>query len=347
MKIDMSYLVKTMQELIETPSPVGYYEQMKPVLENLAAQLGYEVRYNNRSTAYIALEGEDPSKTVCVSTHADTLGMMVRGINSDGTLRTRPVGGINYVSIEGENVTVHTRSGHTYTGLVVCKHHSSHAYEDAKTMERNENTSFVLLDAEVKNPQDVRALGIRNGDYIFVQPRFTLTDNGYIKSRFIDNKAAMACAFATMKYLAENQKKPKYNTLFAFPFYEEVGSGGAYVPKEVSEIVAVDIAILGEDADGSEQSVTIFAKDASVPYDYDLTNHLIALAEKAECDYAVDVFFRYGSDASQAFKSANDVRAAAFGTGTYSSHGVERTHLKGVENTARLLLAYVLGECNI
>lgn len=61
MKIDMSYLVKTMQELIETPSPVGYYEQMKPVLESLAAQLGYAVRYNNRSTAYIALEGEDTS----------------------------------------------------------------------------------------------------------------------------------------------------------------------------------------------------------------------------------------------------------------------------------------------
>lgn len=344
MKIDMSYLVKTMQELIETPSPVGYYEQMKPAIERMASQLGYAVTYDNRNTAYITVAGEDTSKTVCVSAHADTLGMMVRGVNSDGTLRTRPLGGINYTSIEGENVTVHTRSGKNYTGLVVCKHHSSHAYEDAKTMERNENTSFVLLDAEVKNSQDVRAMGIRNGDYIFVEPRFTLTPGGYIKCRNIDNKAAMACSFAALKYLAENKRKPKCNTVFAFPFYEEVGSGGAYVPEEISEIVAVDIAILGPDADGSEQSVTIFAKDASIPYDYDLTNCLIAAAEKAECDYAVDVFYRYGSDASQAFKSANNVRAAAFGMGTYSSHGVERTHLKGVENTARLLLAYVLGE---
>lgn len=344
MKIDIKFLTDTMQRLIETPSPVGYYEKMKPLIEEYAAAFGYSVTYDNRNTAYITVAGEDTSKTVCISTHADTLGLMVRGINSDGTLRVRALGGVNFANIEGENVTVYTRGGKAYTGILICAHHSSHAYDDAKTMERNENTVFVLLDEPVKNSRDVRALGIRNGDYVAIEPRFTVTQSGYIKSRFIDNKAAMACSLTTLKLLADNGLKPEYNTVFAFPFYEEIGFGGVYVPDEISEYVAVDIAILGPDSDGSETAVTICAKDASMPYDYDLTNRLVAAAERVGCDYAVDLFYRYGSDASQAIKGGNNLHAAAFGMGVYSSHGVERTHVDGIENTVRLIVAYVLGE---
>ena len=342
MKIDTSFLIDTMRRLIQTPSPVGYYAETKPLLEEYAKNLGYPIAYDNRDTAYISVIGEDKSKTVCVSAHADTLGFMVRGVNADGTLRLRAVGGINFANVEGENVTVHTRSGKKYTGMLVCAHHSAHAYDDAKTMERNENTVFVLLDENVKNAEGTRGLGIKNGDYVSIDPRFTVTENGYIKSRFIDNKAAMACSLSALKFLADHNVKPKYNTVFAFSFYEEIGFGGIYVPSEISEYVAVDIAILGLDADGSEQKVTICAKDASMPYDYDLTNRLIAAAERCGADYAVDLFYRYGSDASQAIKGGNNVRAAAFGMGVYSSHGVERTHMDGIENTARLMLAYLL-----
>ena len=81
-----------------------------------------------------------------------------------------------------------------------------------------------------------------------------------------------------------------------------------------------------------------------MPYDYDLTNRLIDAAERVGCDYAVDLFYRYGSDAGQAIKGGNNVRAAAFGMAVYASHGVERAHLRGIEHTARLMLAYVLGE---
>jgi putative aminopeptidase FrvX len=269
---------------------------------------------------------------------------MVRGINGDGTLRIRALGGINYSNVEGENVTVHTRSGKTYTGMLTCTHHSSHAYDDAASMPRNENTVNVLLDEVVKSAGDVKALGIGHGDYISIDPRFTVTESGYIKSRFIDDKASVACCFAAIKYLSENNLKPCYNTVFAITVYEEIGLGGVCVPAEISEYLAVDIAILGPDSDGSEQKVSICAKDASLPYDYDLTGRLIDAAEKAECDYAVDLFYRYGSDAGAAIRSGNNLRAALIGMGVYASHGVERTHLKGVENTAKLLLAYLLEE---
>ena len=344
MKIDLSYLLKTMQALIDTPSPTGYYVKIKPVLEKIAEELGYTVSYDHRDTAYIKVEGTDPSKTVCVSSHADTLGFMVRAINGDGTLRIRALGGINYANVEGDNVTVHTRDGRTYTGMLACAHHSSHAFDDAASMARNENTVHVLLDEQVNSADAVRTLGICHGDYVSIDPRFTVTDKGFIKSRFIDDKASVACVLTALKYMKEKGLKPKYNTVFAITMYEEIGLGGVRVPEEISEYLAVDIAILGPDSDGSEQKVSICAKDASLPYDYDFTGRLIEAAKKAECDYAVDLFYRYGSDAGAAIRAGNNLRAALIGMGVYASHGVERTHITGVENTAKLVLAYLLGE---
>lgn len=342
MRIDMDYFLNCFRDLVNTPSPVGYYTLLNPVIEKYAASFGYEVTYDRRGTPYITLEGRDNSKTVLVGAHSDTIGMVVRRIDSDGMIRVRPLGGMNFASAEGETVTVHTREGKHYTGLLACQSHSVHVFDDARSLERNENTMIVILDQKISSKADVQALGIRNGDFISVDPRCQVTENGYLKSRFIDDKAAMASCFTMLKYLAEKGLRPKYRTLLAFPYNEEIGFGGTYVPEEVSEYVAVDIGLIGPDYDGDEYKVSICAKDAAAPYDYDLTNRLIGYAEKAGCDYAVDVFYRYGTDGNAAARAGNDLRAAAFGMAVWCSHGMERTHMTGLENTVKLLTAYVL-----
>ena len=340
--VDTSFMFDCFRQVVETPSPVGYYVQLNPVLEQYAAMFGATITFDHKSTAYITLNGRDNSKTVLIGAHADTLGLVVRRIEANGTIRVRPLGGINFSSLEGETVTIHTRTGKHYTGLVACQSHSVHVFDDARTLARDENTMMILLDEQVRSKEDVAALGIRNGDMISIDPRCQITDNGYIKSRFIDDKAAIACCFTMLKYLTEHSLKPKYRTILAFPYGEEIGFGGTYVPPEVSEYIAVDIGLIGPDQDGNEFAVSICAKDNAAPYDYELTSRLIQYAEKAECDYAVDVFYRYGTDGNAAVRAGNNLRAAAFGMAVYCSHGMERTHTKGLENTVNLLLAYVL-----
>lgn len=341
-QIDKAYLLNCFKALVNTPSPVGFYPLLNPVLEELAAGFGYQVTYDNRGTPYITLEGEDNSKTVMIGAHSDTIGLVVRRVDPNGMIRVRNLGGVNFGSLEGETVTVHTRDGRSYTGLFACQSHSVHVFDDARTLERNENTMIVILDEKISSKADVHALGIRNGDFVSVDPRCQVTPNGYLKSRYIDDKAAIACCFTMLKYLTENGLKPKYRTMLAFPYTEEIGFGGTYVPAEVSEYVALDIGLIGPDYEGSEYKVSICAKDNAAPYDYDLTTRLVGYAEKAGCDYAVDVFYRYGTDGNAAVRAGNNLRAAAFGMAVYCSHGMERTHIVGLENTMNLLLAYVL-----
>ena len=342
-QIDTKYLLECFERIIRVPSPTSYHAKLNPVLVQMASELGLDVTFDNKSTAYIKLEGKDTSKTVLVGAHADTLGLMVRSISADGRLLIRAIGGVVFPSIEGESVTVYTRDNRSYTGMVICKSHSGHVFDDTNTLQRDENSLQILLDQDVHSKEDVLALGIQNGDMVCIDPHLEITENGYVKSRFIDDKGAIACCFTALKLMREQGLKPQYNTIFAFPYYEELGLGGTYVPEGVSEYIALDIGLIGPELDGSEHKVSICAKDAAAPYNYDLVSHLVELAKKVGCDYALDLYYRYGSDAHAAERAGNDLRAACFGMAVYCSHGRERTHVKGLENTTRLLLAYLLG----
>lgn len=341
-KVNRETIIEACKDFINTPSPVSYYDEVYPVIEKWAKKYGCEVTYDRKRTAYITLDGEDNSKSVCIGAHMDTIGLIVRHIKDDGRLLVRQLGGINFASIEGESVTVHTRDGRKYTGVVICKSHSVHVFDDARSIERSENSMEIVLDEFVSTKEDVLALGIEHGDIISIEPNFEYTEKGFIKSRFIDDKAAVAACFAMIEYLKENNLKPKYRTLVAFPFYEEIGHGGSYVPPEVSEYVAIDIGLIGPDYHGTETKVSICAKDNFSPYDRGLTTKIINQAKKAGIDYCVDIFYRYGTDANAAIRAGCNIHTAAFGMGCLSSHGKERCHVTAVEETAKLAIAYAL-----
>lgn len=84
------------------------------------------------------------------------------------------------------------------------------------------------------------------------------------------------------------------------------------------------------------------AKDSSGPYDYNMVTELVNLAKKNELSYAVDIYPMYGSDVSDALRGGNDIRGALIGPGVHASHGMERTHVSALENTIKLLTAYLV-----
>ncbi len=339
---DAEFTKACFRELVNVPSPVGYSLKMEAVFEAMVRKLGFPVTYDNKGTPYITLEGWDNTKTVQITAHLDTLGLLVRSIDSNGWLQVRQLGGVNYGTLDGETVTVFTRDGRSYTGLLMCREHSVHVFREDARAARTEENMVVMLDEPVSSPEDIRKLGIRNGDIIDIQPRCQFTENGYIKSRYIDDKACVACILTVLKYMGENGLKPRFRTLFSFPYSEETGTGGTYVPPEVSEIIAMDIGLIGPGLEGSDRKVCICAKDATIHYDYRLTSHLIRLAEANGIDYAVDVYNNYGTDARAALLGGSNLRAAVFGMGTYCTHGMERTHMDGVNATTALLLSYLL-----
>ena len=333
--IDPSELKRLLRECVEVDSPVSYYPEIHAWLGDTLAEMGYEMYTDSRRCAYVRVPGADSSKTVLLGAHLDTIGLIVRGFNDDGTLRVRQLGGINYHSIEGETCSILCRDGSAIAGQVICEKHSVHVFEDARTETRDENHMFVSVIGDVKSADDARALGITEGAIIGIDPHYEEFDNGYIVSRHIDDKAAVAVLLDVLAWLKSSGQKPAFDTVFAFPINEEIGQGGAWVPRDVDEYVAVDITLVGPDYNSDEHSVGIIASDAKGPYDWELTNTLIACAE--------EVCFHYSTDANAGFNNANDLTCAAFGMACMNTHGRERCHVDAIVETEKLARAYVMG----
>ena len=194
----------------------------------------------------------------------------------------------------------------------------------------------------LKNKKDVENLGIQNGDFIFVDPKFVITENDFIKSRFIDDKGSVCCLLTILDKVAKKEIELAHKTIFYFVVHEEVGHGASSIDKTINEFVTLDMGCVGLDLAGNEFAVSICAKDSGGPYDYELTTRLINLAKDNAIDYTVDIFPFYGSDVGAALSAGVDTKGALIGTGVAASHGMERTHIKGIENTLKLIYLYLI-----
>ncbi|CUH93457.1 M42 family metallopeptidase [Herbinix luporum] len=336
----LDYIVKTTERLVNIPSPSGFTKKVMDFVKEEARAFGYACSMSSKGGLIIRVDGRQ-EETIGLSAHVDTLGAMVRSINSDGTLQFTMVGGYTMHSVEGSYCKIHTRDGLVYTGTILIKSSSVHSYDDARTMERTEKNMIVRIDEIVHSKEEVLALGINSGDYISFDADFEYTKKGFIKSRHLDDKASVAVLLGMLKEMSESKKIPKKTVKILISNYEEVGFGASWIPEDISELIAVDMGAIGDDLNGSEYKVSICAKDSTGPYDYELTSQLISLAKENQIDYVVDIFPNYGSDVSAALRGGNNIRGALIGQGVHSSHGMERTHVKGLENTLKLLKAYL------
>ncbi len=336
---DLSYITEILEELIRIPSPSGY---TGPVLERIgqeAAKFGYACERSRAGSLIITVPGRGAGVLGLVA-HADTLGAMVRSIRPDGTLAIFSVGGFSMQSIEGSYCRILTRGGRTYTGTVETVSPSVHTYDDARTLERTERNMEVRIDEEVRSREDVEELGIGPGDFISFDPKFVRTESGFIKSRHLDDKASVAVLLGLLSFLAGSGKQPEKTLKILISGYEEVGHGCSFLPPEVEELLAVDMGAVGADLSGDEYRVSICAGDSSGPYDFEMTNRLIRLAQEYGVDYAVDIFPHYRSDVSAARAAGHEIRGALIGPGVLASHGQERTHERALEQTFLLLAAF-------
>lgn len=336
-----SYLLDTAVKLLNTDSPSGYTANVISLAEHMARELGFETRRTGRGGLCITAEGRDNSKSVACFAHVDTVGLIIRDITDKGELLISKIGAPVIPSMEGEYCNIYTRAGSCYTGTVLSRSPSYHVYADYETRPRNAENMYIRLDEAVHSFEDVKALGIDRGDFVAVNPKTVITENGFIKSRYLDDKASAAILLTILKKMRDEKLKPLYCTYVVFTTYEEVGQGSIWQPKGISEFLVVDMGCVGPHLGCTEEMVSICAKDSQSPYDYDMTTRLVHLAQQEGIGYAVDVYPYYSSDAEVAWKAGCDVPGALIGTGVQASHGMERTHWLGLKNTFELTLAYL------
>jgi putative aminopeptidase FrvX len=342
--IDQEYLLTFLAGLLNIPSPTGFAHQ---AIEYTEAALGaYPALrlHRTRKGALVAdWPGQNNDAPRALTAHVDTLGAMVKEIKSSGRLKLTKIGGFAWNTVEGEGCTVFASQGETVRGSILLEKASSHVYgKVVGEALRDDEIMEVRLDAQTTSKEDTEALGIRVGDFVAFDPRVELT-NGFVRSRHLDDKACVACLVAAVKALSDAGVQPAQDTTLLISNYEEVGHGAAAgIPPEVTELVAVDMAAVGDGQTSDEYHTTLCVKDSGGPYHHGLSQRLRQIAGQYGIPYMVDIYPYYGSDGEAYWRAGGDVAVALIGPGVDASHNYERTHLEALVATTQWIIGYLM-----
>lgn len=344
-QIDTDYLTTVLQDLINTPSPTGDTAWAISFVQNELESIGATTFVTPKGALIAHYPGLQDDKPRALTAHIDTLGLMVAEIKSSGRIRATPIGGLMMPTVESEGVTIQTQSGTGIRGSVVLENGAGHVNKEAPTVARTAQNLEIRIDDRTSSAEETRSLGIEVGDYIYIDPKFERNESGFIRSRFLDDKACVACLIAALKALYDAGVSPAQRTHALISNFEEVGHGGMdSLPNDLHEYLVVDMAVVGKGQNGSEYNCSLCIKDSSGPYSKELNSKLTDVAARANIELKRDIYPYYGSDGSAYWRSGGTARVSLIGPGVDTSHGYERTHMEALRDTAQLIAEYLIEE---
>lgn len=343
--IDYDYLEETLLQLLAIPSPVGLTDAAVRYTAGRLEALGISYELTRRGAIRATLPGREKQPARAVVAHLDTLGGMVRCLKDNGRLGIMPIGHWSARFAEGSRLTIFTDEGHL-RGTCLPLKTSGHAFgEEIDSQPVGWDHVEVRVDLQADSRADLVAAGINVGDWIAFDPQPEIQPNGFINSRYLDDKAAVAALLAACKAVRDHDLPLPVDVHPLLTLTEEVGSGAsAALHGEIAEMVSLDISIAAPGQNTSEHAATICMQDMSGPFDYHLTHKLIALAREHDIPHRRDVFKYYRSDSAAAVEAGNDIRTALIGFGGDASHAQERTHRDALDALSRLVVAYMMSE---
>lgn len=341
--LDKEFLVNTLTELLAIPSPSGYTDGIVHYMAEKLQELGIEYELTRRGAMRATIPGKISSPDRAVVAHLDTLGAMVKNLKSNGRLEIIPIGYWSSRFAEGGRVTIFKDDG-SARGTVLPLKASGHTFNDEIDTQPVTWTNVeVRIDDMVSNREDLIEHGFNVGDFIAFDPGLEITANGFINSRYLDNKAGVACLLTAAKAILDQKAKLPVDCHLLFTISEEVGSGAsAILHGDIAEMVSIDNATPAPGQNSSDFGVTIAMKDSTGPFDWHLTKKLIRICQENNIEHSRDVFRYYRCDAASAIEAGNDLRTALICFAADASHGYERTHKKSLLALSKLVFHYML-----
>lgn len=234
------YLAKLLEELSLLDGLPGHEQPVIRYLRDHFASHSDEVQVGVNGNVYAKKNGQKPGLTIAIAAHIDEIGLVVRDIDLQGTIRFDKLGWFSdsflpgtRVGIRGISGIVGIKSGHLMT-------------EEEKRLVLPHRSLYI--DVGAKNAEEVERMGIFIGDPISFEVPFARWNNpNYCCGKAIDNRGACAVLVALMERLADGNFP---GTVWAVgTVQEERGLGGARTAAHFTRpdwFMALDVALSGD-----------------------------------------------------------------------------------------------------
>lgn len=289
----------------------GCEKEATRVMKHYLSKVADEISYDTLGSLIALKKGIGNGPKVMLMGHIDEIGFVVRSIDEKGFVRLAPVGGWWGHVLLSHPVTITTRSGAKFVGIIGSKPpHGMPAEVRSKVIEVKD----LFVDLGVNNKAEVELLGIRPGDMVAPKSEFTVLANpNYLMAKAWDNRVGALIATEVLMNLT---KAPHVADVYAVgTAQEEVGQRGSktstYAIKPDLSI-AIDVTI-ANDIPGTEPGtkmgvgVTLAVQDASHLGHRGLLGVLSDLAAELNLNVQYDTLMAGGTDSGENHKSFDGI----------------------------------------
>lgn len=337
-----------LRELTDVPGVSGYEGPARKVMKKYIEEYADEV-YEDNLGSLIARKGKEGPK-VLLAGHLDEVGFMVTRITDEGFIKFQTLGGWWEQVMLAQRVLIHTRKGEVL-GIIGSKPpHILKAEERKKPVDFKE----MFIDIGAKDKKEAEEYGVRPGDSITPDSKFTLMKNpNLIMAKALDNRLGCAVVIEVFKRL----KGIEHNNIIygVGTVQEEVGLRGAQTSVNAVKpdiAFAIDVGLAGDtpgakpdDADGKLGSgPQIMLYDSSMIPHTGLRDFVIKIAEDENIPFQYATLAFGGTDAGRFHVYGNGVPSLYIGIPTRYIHTHSGIfHQDDFESIVNLLVKIIKG----
>ncbi len=208
-----------LKQLLLTPSPSGYEQQIQEVVRAWARPLADQVT-TDRHGNVIAVRNPEGRPRIMLAGHCDQLALMIQHIDDSGYLYVQPMGGWDMQILLGHRLTIWGKAGPVPAVVSRKAPHLLTAEERKKIPEFTD----IWVDLGAKDRSEAESL-VGPGDTITVELSCAELRNGLFTASGLDDKVGVWTVMETLRLL---HGKPLQAAVFCVStVQEEIGLRGA------------------------------------------------------------------------------------------------------------------------
>jgi endoglucanase len=336
-----------LKSLSELNGISGFENQVAAFIEKQIKPYVDEIQYDGLGSLLAIKKGKNPNLTVMLAAHMDEVGFVVAQIEESGMLRLAPVGGWWGHVLLAQVMTITTREGKTFQGVIGAR--PPHGMS-AEARNRVLDIKEMYVDLGLSSRKEVEAKGIRIGD--MVNPKteaMVMNDSEIVMGKAWDDRVSCGVLIELMRRLKDVQTEA--TIIATFTVQEEIGLRGAKTStyKAKPDLgFAIDVTMSHDLPGGPKldtrlgQGVALSILDASVIAHRGLVEDVERVAKANQIPFTYDVMPVGGTDAGEMHKAFAGVVTMTLSIPCryYHSH-TSMVHLKDVEMTTQLLDQYL------